>query len=200
MRTAAPPLLPILRSEMQGALLSLLLLQPDRGWSLDETTALLDAPVSSVHRELSRAVDAGLLWRDDAQRPHRYRAATESPAYEPMRQLLELTFGVPEQMRAELAAVPGVRAAAIHGSWAAGRIRPDSDIDVLVVTAGDRRDAQRAARRAARRAGREVDATVLSIDDYRDLERIDNPFLLSVLRQPRIDLIGDVAHIDLAGG
>src|SRR4051794_32833809 len=95
MRTASPRLAPLFRSELQLELPALLLLQPQREWILDELAPTLAAPTSSVHRELTRAVDAGLLLRSDERRPHLYRAAPEAAAYEPMRRLLELTTGVP---------------------------------------------------------------------------------------------------------
>src|SRR3712207_88645 len=73
MRTAPPNLLPLFRSEMQLEMLGLLLLQPDASWALGDLARRLKAPQSSVHRELQRAVDAGIVVRDSSHRPHRYR-------------------------------------------------------------------------------------------------------------------------------
>jgi len=73
--------------------------------------------------------------------------------------------------------VDGIVAAAIHGSWVAGTVRPDSDLDVIVVTDGDRRVAQRAARRLDQQISRDIDASVLSREDFVDLRRARNPFL-----------------------
>ena len=77
MRTSAPDILPIFRSEMQMRLLALLLLQPERSWTLQELAEALDAPASSVHRELGRAEHAGIVRRDSTARPHRFQAAVE---------------------------------------------------------------------------------------------------------------------------
>src|SRR5581483_2616706 len=133
MRTGAPALLPLFRSDTQAELFGLLLLQPERRWTLEELASLTGAPMSSAHREVRRALDAGLIHRDATGRPHRFQAAAESPAFEPLRRLLELTVGVSERFRDALAEIDSVRAAAIHGSWAEGRIRPDSDVDIVVV-------------------------------------------------------------------
>lgn len=93
----------------------------------------------------------------------------------------------------ELGLVEGVSAAAIHGSWAAGAVRPDSDLDVIVVTDGDRRTAQQAVRRVGRAIGRDVDASVLSPEQFEELRRGRNPFLGRILHGPRIDVVGDLA-------
>ena len=183
---------------MQVELLGLLLLQEDRAWTLSELAALLKAPVSSVHRELLRAVDAGIATRDGSQRPHLFRAAANSPAFEPLRRLLELTVGA-ERLGRALASIDGVIAAAMHGSWVAGRIRPDSDIDVIVVTDGDRRQALRAVRREGRSIGREVDAVVLSPEELETMQRSGNPFIRGILRGPRVDLVGDLTELATSG-
>jgi predicted nucleotidyltransferase len=155
----------------------------------------LGAAPSSVHRELHRLIDAGIVTRDAEHRPHGFRAAVDAPIYRPLRDLLELTTGVPMRIARELGDVAGVVAAAIHGSWAAGGIRPDSDLDVIVVTDGDRRAAQRATRRVGQAIGREVDASVLSRDDFIELRRARNPFIGKILQGPRIDVVGDLATI-----
>jgi predicted nucleotidyltransferase len=183
------------RSDMQVELLSLLFLQSDRTWTLGDLNDHLQAPQSSIHRELHRLVDAGLARRDARQRPHSYRAATDAPAFPPLRELLELTAGVPLRLAREFGAVAGISAAAIHGSWAAGTIRPDSDLDVIVVTEGDRRAAQRAVRRVGQEIDREVDASVLTRESFDDLRRSRNPFLGKVLRGPRIDIVGDLTAL-----
>ena len=145
-----------------------------------------------MHRELLRFVDAGLVARDTRQRPHRFTVAADAPAYRPLRELLELTVGVPKRLADALDQIPGVRAAAIHGSWAAGRVRPDSDIDVLVVSAGDLPAVQRALREAGRAIARDIDVAVLSPEEFSNLRSDRNPFLGKVLHGPRIDLVGDL--------
>jgi predicted nucleotidyltransferase len=192
MRTTPPPLAPIFRSEMQLALLGLLLLQPERAWTQREITAALAAPAASVHRELSRAAAAGLIARDATQRPHRYRAKQDSPAYAPMRQLLELTVGVPERLREEFARVAGVRTATIHGSWARGDLRFDSDLDLLVVGDDVAQGAQEAARRAGRAIGREVDITVVPPDELRMQVARGHPYFRGIIDGHHIDVIGSI--------
>ena len=192
MRTDHPSLLPMFRSQMQVEALGLLLLQPAREWSLDELAEIVDSPKSSVHRELRRATDAGLLVRDDAQRPHRYRAAVDSPAYEPLRVLLERTVGVADRLRNALEGIAGVQVAAIHGSWASGKVGPTSDIDVVVIASGDDREARKAIRRVCRDAGREADISLLSLEAAKEMAELSSPFWQKLRGGPRIDLIGDL--------
>jgi predicted nucleotidyltransferase len=194
MRTSVPSVLPLFRSEMQLRLLALVLLQPERSWTLQDLAQTLDAPPSSVHRELRRAEGAGVVRRDSSARPHRFQAATEDPLYRPLTDLLNLTLGVEQQLRTVLQR-PDVLAAAIHGSWAQGTRRPDSDIDVLVIGDADLRELRRRVRPIGKAAGRTIDLTVLSTDEYQRLQADQSSFLRGVLERPVTMLVGDLHNI-----
>lgn len=180
---------------MQVELLGLVLLQPDRTWTLDALSKLLKAPRASIHRELQRAVNAGIIRRDSSVRPHAYEAAVESPLYPSLRDLLALTVGVEGELRHMLETSPGVVAAAVHGSWASGRVEPTSDIDLLIITTGDRAAVHRKAREIGRRIRRDIDASVMSPADFRELVHEENPFLQGIISGPTVSLIGDLAEL-----
>jgi len=194
MRTAAPAILPLFRSEMQMRLLALLLLQPERAWTLRELADILGAPPSSVHRELGRAEAAGIVARDSTARPHRFRGATDDPLHEPLAILLQRSIGVEQQLRTVLDR-PDVDAAAIHGSWASGRHHPGSDVDVLVVGDADLRALRRLVRPVGTAAGRTIDLTVMSAEEFRRLLADRSSFARRVLEAPTTSLIGDLATI-----
>jgi len=62
MRTEAPALIPIFRSDLQARLL-LRVHTDEEPHTASELARLLDAPEPTVHREASRLADAGLLLR-----------------------------------------------------------------------------------------------------------------------------------------
>lgn len=194
MRTSAPAILPLFRSEMQIRMLALLLLQPERGWTLQELAQTLDSPASSVHRELGRAEAAGIIRRNATARPHLFQAATDDPLYEPLASLLRRSVGVEEQLRTALEG-PHVQVALIYGSWAGETRRPDSDVDVLVVGDADLRELRRRVRPIGKAAGRTIDLTVLTADEYRGLLAGRSSFARRVLEAPITQLVGDLANI-----
>jgi predicted nucleotidyltransferase len=194
MRTRVPPLLPIFRSEMQVRLLALMLLQPERSWTLKGLAQALDAPQSSVHRELGRAEAAGVIRRDGAARPYRFSAATDDAAYEPLADLLRRSVGVEGELRASLDR-PDVHAAVIYGSWASGARRPDSDIDVLVVGDANLRELRRLVRPIGAATGRTVDLTLLADDEFRRLVAERSSFVRQLMEAPVTSLVGDLGRI-----
>ena len=151
---------------------------------------------ASLHRELLRAVDAGLVTRDTERRPHVYRADRTSPLHDAVASLLRMTVGVEQQLRDLLLATPGIEAAAIHGSWPSGEARPGSDIDLLVVAdTVDRRRLRASLRELERTIGRRIDLMLLARHELADLMRDDNPFLRLVLERPLVNLVGDAAAL-----
>lgn len=179
---------------MQLHLLSLVLLQPERSWTMQELHDLLTAPRSSIHRELERAEAAGIIHRDATARPHRFSAATEDPLYEPLTALLRLSVGIETQLRDALDR-PDVQAAVIHGSWASGTRSPSSDIDLLVVGDVDLRAMRRLVRPIGKTAGRAIDLTVVTPDELRELVADRSSFARRLLEGPTVPLAGDLASI-----
>lgn len=193
MRTETPTVLPLFRSELQLRLLGLILLAPEQWWTTEELRGRLGAPAATIHRELHRALDAALVEREAIGRTFRYRAATRSPLYEPLRELLERTVGLETGLRQVLADAPGVEAAAIYGSYARGsRVRPTSDVDVIVLGTTDLRDLRRRLRPLERQTGREIDVALFGADEFRRLLKRRSSFARDVAENPLTPIVGEV--------
>ena len=191
MRTSPPPLAPFLRSDTQGKILALLLLDPADAHSLADVARAVDAPTAVVHKEVSRLVDAGVLI--DA-RQGRSRLVRANPDYRLLRPLTELimgTYGPVPILTRELADVSGIDAAYIYGSWAA-RHEGDAgaeprDIDVLVVGDAARTHLNEASAAAEEWLRTPVNITKVSPQAWASSE---DPFLATVRSRPlvRLDL------------
>jgi predicted nucleotidyltransferase len=184
--------LPIFRSELQARLLALLLPTPERRWTASELQRRLGAVQQTLNNELRRLVSSGLLEVETVGRTKLYSAATASPLYEPLRELVERTLGVEEVLRTRLAEIDGVEAAALFGSWASGkRIRPASDIDLLVIGDVDFDRVSDALREAEEIAGREIHLTLYTRDELRDKLASGSGFVKNILHGELEPLIGD---------
>jgi DNA-binding transcriptional ArsR family regulator len=171
-RQPSPPLLPILRSQQQGEILSLLLGDPDLELSLTEIAERTGTPYPSVHREIERAEQAGLVTTRKVGNTRLVQADTASPYYSGLSDVLTKAFGVPAVIAQVLQRVTGISGAYIYGSWAArhegqaGR-RPVRDIDVLILGEPGRGQLYAALSDAEERLGRPVQVTI------RDAEWLD---------------------------
>jgi DNA-binding transcriptional ArsR family regulator len=164
-RQPAPALLPVLRSQQQGEILALLLGDPELELSLTEIAARTGAPHPSVHREIERAEQAGLVVSRKVGNTRLVRANTASPYYAGLAEVLTRAFGVPAVLSEALQPVNGIAAAYIYGSWAARHEgeagqRPVGDIDVLVLGEPERDQLYAALGAVEERLGRAVQATI----------------------------------------
>lgn len=163
--------MPVFRSAHQAELLTWLMLHPEQEFGVSDLAARLGVPLSTLHREVVRLDEAGLITSRRLGRNRLLRANVTHPAAAALTQLLEVTFG-PKVVIAEEFAIHGVEQVLIFGSWAARYAGhagpPPNDIDVLVVGKVDRADLYDAADRAHSRLGIEVNPVVRSTKQWQD--------------------------------
>lgn len=157
MRTAAPGLLPIFRSRHQADLLSWLYLHPDQQFTLTDLAKITGTSPSTLHREVERLIDAGLISARPVGRSRLLSASTDHPASPALTDLLAVSYGPKVVVADEFTQLDGAVLVLIFGSWAArydNRVGPvPHDVDVLVVGDVDRQAVFEAAGRAQERLG-----------------------------------------------
>ena len=168
MRTEAPPLAPIFRSDGQARLLSTLLLT---GEELSVTDLAKRAALAypTAHREVARLVEAGILSERHVGRTRLIRAG-ESPLVDPLREILMVATGPVVLLAEELARIDGIASAFLYGSFAArtlGDAGPaPHDIDVMVLGEPDVDEVYEACARIEAAVHRPVNPTILTPKEF----------------------------------
>jgi predicted nucleotidyltransferase len=172
MRSAAPALLPVFRSQLQADILAALLLNPEREYSLTDLAQRFGAPLSTVHGEVKRLTEAGLLRRRNIGRSAMVQANPGNRLVEPLAQLLFLSWGPLQVIANEFAELDGAERVLIFGSWAARYLQrhgpPPHDLDVLVVGQPTRESVYDAADRAQQRLAMPVNPVIRPAEAWRD--------------------------------
>ncbi len=187
----SPSLLPILRSQLQGELLALLLLHPEREFGITELATDFGVSPTAVLREVARLTEGGILVDRRVGRSRLVRARTDTPLYRPLSDLMSVSFGPMPVLAEALAELVGVREAYIYGSWAARYNGepgpPPADVDVLVVGEPDPDGLFDLAEDVSRRLRRDVNVHRVSAEAWA-AARADDPFLTSVRERPLVSL------------
>lgn len=169
--------------------LSLLLLRPDTDYHVRELARLTDTSPGTLHKELARLAEAGLLLRKTQGNQVRYQANRQCPVFEELAGLLRKTTGAAEVLGNALSPLqPAV--ALIFGSVARGTETASSDVDVLVIAELSFADVVKAIYPAQATLGREINPVVYSPAEFQRRFDEGDPFILDVLAQPKIFLIG----------
>lgn len=175
--------------KVRRSLLSILLLNPDRSYFFREIRDLLQAGSGAVHRELANLVEAGLITLTKQANQTRYQANTRSPVYRELHDFLQKTAGIPQQLRQALKPMEShIRIAFIYGSFAAGEMRPESDIDLMVCGDIEFEDLVGLIQEAQTKLDREINPVLYTEESIR--ERLGTGFLQGVLEAPKLYLIG----------
>lgn len=149
-------------------------------------------PYGSINKTLHELVDSQLVVREETRYGPQYRAPHDDPRLGGLFLLIRQDSMIVEQLRRALKPVKGISHACIFGSFAAGRTRKDSDIDVLVLEAGelDRFAVMTALAKAGEKIAREISPQFYSLDAFQAKLAEGDPVARSILANPRIELKG----------
>src|SRR5579872_5116670 len=150
MRTSAPALAPIFRSDEQLRILAQLYTGSDEELSITQLATQAGVAIGTASREAARLAEHGLVRTRQLGRMRMVAPNWSLPWARELRAILVQTVGAVGLLSVELARVPDVEEVWIFGSWAAryeGEPGPfPRDIDVLVIGAPDRSRINRAIR------------------------------------------------------
>jgi DNA-binding transcriptional ArsR family regulator len=192
------PMLSALFSETRRAILSALVLEPERSWYLSDLAAHLGRPhPSSLQRELESLVMAEILTRrKDGNRVY-YQANRSCPVYSELLGLFTKTTGLFEIVLQTMKPfTKRIKAAFIHGSMARSDSRVASDVDLIVVGNVGLAELAPALRAAEERLSRAINATVYSKSEFAAKVAAGNHFLLTVLKHEKTFLIGSQNELE----
>jgi len=190
MRTEASLLLPIFRSANQARVLSEVFLVEERR-SIRELSKKLVIPYATLHKEIGRLLDAGLIVEEKVGNYRLIAANRKSLYYKPMFELLEIAFGPVPKLRSAMREIPGISRVLIFGSWARRGLGHHGslphDIDVLVVGEPDVGKIYATCGRLTKELGWIMSPTIMTEDEW----KTDTPFLRTVRKGGLISVIGE---------
>lgn len=127
-------LLDLLFGTYRQRALSQLLLHPDSSYHVRELARLTGTTPGTLHKELSRLAEAGLLLREKQGNQVRYQANRACPVFPELAGLLRKTSGLVGVVADALRSLePTPALALVFGSLARGEENPNSDVDLLLV-------------------------------------------------------------------
>ncbi len=183
------------------AVLALLFCNSNQAYYLQQIFRATGIRQGSVQRELDRLVEAGLVNRRREGNRVYHQANRTSPVFEELRRLMVKTAGLADVLRNALAGLSNrITVAFVYGSFAQGRERKGSDVDILVVGDVTFGEIVSALGPAQDVLGREVNPTVYPKAEFRNKLIDSHHFVTAVIKEPKVFLIGDERGLaELAG-
>jgi predicted nucleotidyltransferase len=184
-------LVELLFSGYRRQILALLLLRPQERFYVREIARLTGVVPGSLHRELKKLHDAGLLLREEAGNQVRYFANRECPIFAELAAIFRKTTGLADVLREAMLPLDGkIELAFVFGSVAHGQERSGSDIDLLVLGTVDFVALAGALVKTHVLLGREVNPVVMSREEFVNKFHAGDRFVRRIAGEAKIFVKG----------
>lgn len=172
--------------------LGLMLLHPEATYHVREIARQTNTKAGTLHKELSRLAEVGLLTRKKMGNQLHYAANRQCPIFQELASILRKTSGLADVVLDALASLEGkISVALIFGSLARGEERSGSDVDVLIIGSLGFAEAVKALHPQQEKIGREINPVVMSPEEYRRKKNEGEGFVREILANEKIFLKGD---------
>ena len=182
----------VLFSKAQQRVLAVLYGQPDRRFYTNEIIRLTDSGRGAIQRELEKLMAAGLLTVEKIGNQKQYQANLAAPIFTELRGIVLKTFGLVDVLKQALLPITSqIYSAFIYGSVAKQQDTANSDIDLMLLSDTlTYSDLFLLLEKIEPQVGRAVNPSIYSSEEWKQKLREGNNFLIQVIKQPKIFLIG----------
>lgn len=173
-------------------MLGLLLGNSDQSYYLRQIASAVGIKPGTIAPELALMTNLGILTSHRVGNQVFFRANEQSPIFTELKQLVAKTVGVIQLLRTGLESIADkVEFAFIYGSFAKREETALSDVDLMLIGNVELEDVLAALQGVEKQVQRQINPTLYSPDEFRAKLASGNHFLTSVLRGPKILIMGE---------
>ena len=187
-------------TQTQQRILGLIFGQSNQDFAVSELITATGSGSGAVQRELAKLTAAGLLTIRRSGNQKRYQANPDAPIYHELVSMIRKTVGLAGPlMDALLPIADDILVAFVYGSVAKQSDTARSDIDLMIVsdTVGYA-DVMQHLETSHQALGRTINPTIYSRHEWNARIHEENSFLMRVLAQPKIWVIGGEHELSAA--
>lgn len=194
-------LLDFLFGSYRQRVLTQLLLNPDSRYHVRELARLTGTAPGTLHKELARLAEAGLLLRARQGNQLLYQADRDCPIFTELAGLLRKTGGAVGVIAEALSTLdPVPKLALIFGSLARGEENARSDVDLLIVGGCAFGSVVRALHPAQQQLQRDINPVIYSAAEFKRRIAAHDAFVGNILANPKLFLIGTTHDLGKLAG
>jgi len=178
-------------SKTRVALLSRLMMNPDRSFFIRELSRELKIPYGMLYKEEKNLVSLGILTEEKRGKVTLVSVNKKLPYFAEIRRLITKTTGLADLMKSALSRLRGIQYALIYGSFASGEESESSDIDLLVIGDVDEEKVLNAISETEKEVEREINYILWSEKEFMKRVESKHHLLMDIVGKPLIILVGE---------
>ena len=139
--------------------------------------------------ELIKLTEIGLLEKKKTGNIHLFYVNKDSVFFNELASIVRKSSGFEKAIEKQLKSIEDIEFAFIFGSFAEGKFRPDSDIDIMIIGKPDIMKINEAINKAEKIIGRSIQYVVYPLEEFK--KKRNHGFVNNVMKQKKIFLIGE---------
>ncbi len=180
----------VTKSKIRQDLLTLFFTNPSQRFYLRELQRILGYSVGNIRRELLKFQEDKLFNTQKVGNLLYYSLNTGHPLFEELKSIVSKTVGVEGSLRKILLSIKNIKISFIYGSFASEQLKATSDIDLMIIGNPNISILNEKIAGLEKRLKREINTTIYSWKEYKDKKEDKGGFILDLLENPKIMLIG----------
>ena len=181
-------------SRARVRILKIFLLNHDRDFYQREISTTTNLPIRAVQREMERLVRIGFIEKQIRGNRKYYKCRRNFPIFDELKSIILKTVALGNILKDYLQKKKEkIKLAFIYGSFAKGEENITSDIDIFILGNITSKEVSTLLSPAKDSLKREINFVVYKEKEF--LKKKGNHFLKSVIKEPKIFLIGDKSDL-----
>jgi len=180
----------IAKSKIRQNLLALFFTNPSQKYYLRELQRILGYSAGSIRRELLSFQKDNLFETRKTGNLLYYSLNQNHPLFNELKSIVSKTVGVEGSLRNALLLIKGINIAFIYGSFASRQEQSASDIDLMIIGDLETSSLNEKIAELERKLKRDINPTIYSLQEYETKKESKSGFMLDLLKNPKIMLIG----------
>jgi len=183
---------PFTNSKLRSRLLSYFFTNPEKSLYVRELGVILDLDPGNLSRELRKLEQEGIFTSYTKGQIKFYSLDKKYPLFNDLKNIIFKTEGVEGSLRQLVSEYDGIALAFIYGSYAKGKERGASDIDIVVVGSFPRDEFTRKLRALEAKLNREANFNSYTEAEFEEESKKNGGFLNMVVKGKIILLKGSL--------
>lgn len=162
---------------------------PEKSYYLREIARFLGKEPGVFQKDINKLAEQGVLASYYEANRHFFKLNQQHPIYKELKSIFFKTIGVKGRLERELKKAKGIKKAFIYGSFAQGKEKEGSDIDLFIAGSINEDKLIDLIIQLEKKFNREINYTLMSEKEFEKKLKEKNSFLKNILNQKKIKLI-----------
>jgi hypothetical protein len=182
-------------SKVRTKLLQTFFSQPKEMFYIRQLVRLIGEEINAIRRELQRMEKSGLIKKENRGNRIYFWLNKDYPFYQDLLSMVNKTVGLGGEILKKRTKIGNIKFAFLSGRLARG-LTPKADrVDLLVVGDLNLNNLASLVREQESKLGREINYSVMTKEEFDFRKKRRDPFLLGILSEPKIMIIGDEENL-----